>query len=100
VINNALIFLVGFVVGVIIGHMGRDIEDRINRMYVELLSDKEPPKKPGVTKGSYHHVDEVNPPKPKKARGRVINPKTPQKMAWDAKVALEEEVQKFNVGPK
>lgn len=96
-----IIVLLSLTLGYVAGYTKRDLNDKIAELSRKIQEDKTPPPKPGVTLGSYRHVDEVNTAKPvPKARGRVINPKTPQRVEWDSEQQLKEENMKFRVGPK
>ena len=98
---NTVVALILFaVIGYILGWFWRDIRDAILDLQDRIMVEDEEPNKPGVTMGSYHHVDEVNPPVKAKVKARVITPKTPAKVEWDSQQALKEANQKFRVGPK
>lgn len=102
-IINMIELIFVFAVAAVVGYLYRDLEDNIKELWfrMTIIEEQVPKKKPGVTLGSYKHVDEVNPqPQPAKARGKVVTPKTPAKMDWDAEQELKEQNHKFNVGPK
>lgn len=95
--------IIALVLGSYLGYSYRDLRDNIDDIWGRIsgLEDAQATKKSGVTMGSYHHIDEVNPPRPTpKATGHVVNPKTPQKMEWDAAQELQKANEKFRVGPK
>lgn len=93
--------LIIFLIGLGLGWIYRDMRDHY-RETVKRLNKLEEDEKPrtGPTLGSYRHVDEVNPVVSKKARGRVVNPKSPQRVEWEARQQIEEENKRVRVSPK
>jgi hypothetical protein len=85
-----------------LGYEWRGLVIKINELEQEMQNDAEPDPRTGPTLGSYHHIDEINPhvdDNPKKPKARVVVPKTPQKVDWDATQELNEQNKKFKVGP-
>lgn len=100
--SSIFILLLGFLLGTWIGSRWRSILDKIEELEAES-NETEIPVRTGPTLGSYHKINEVDPKvdhNPKKPRARVILPKTPQKVDWDAAQELNDQNRKFKVGPK
>lgn len=96
-----MISLIIFLFGIGLGWIYRDMRDHYQET-VERLNKLEEDEKPrtGPTLGSYRHIDEVNPIVSKKAKGRVITPKSPQRVEWEANQQIEEENKRVRVEPK